>query len=143
MSPGRRRNHLIWIGPIVALAGAVSYFMVFARFPALRDFPWINLPLVALGAGLSAVAVWRAFWRPETFRGKLTAPVTFALSSLLAGLFAFYIFSISYSLPPPAEVSLNLDQAPDFVLESNSGGTVRLGDFRGRKVALIFYRGFW
>jgi len=64
-----RRNHAIWLGPIVTFAGAVSYFLYFARFPSLRDVPWVNLPIVA--------------------------------------------------------------------------GDVRLSDLRGRKVVLVFYRGFW
>lgn len=31
------------------------------------------------------------------------------------------------------------DQAPDFALETDDGGTVRLGDFRGRPLVLYFY----
>ena len=43
------RNHALWLGPLISVAGTVSYFQFFARFPALRDFPWINLPLVVIG----------------------------------------------------------------------------------------------
>ncbi len=35
------------------------------------------------------------------------------------------------------------DQAPDFELQSVSGDMVRLADFRGRPVMLVFYRGSW
>ena len=28
----RRRNHAVWIGPVVVFAGAVSYFTVFAHW---------------------------------------------------------------------------------------------------------------
>lgn len=36
------------------------------------------------------------------------------------------------------------DVAPDFSLESFSGDTVALSDFRGEKnVVLVFYRGHW
>ena len=143
MSPQRRRNHLIWIGPLVAFAAAVSYFEVFASFPALRDFPWVNLPLIFLGLGLSALAVWRAFRHSDVFRGKVLAPLGFAFSLLLASALVWYVFSYSYQLPPASEATLSLVQAPDFALAASTGETVRLSDFRGRKVVLVFYRGFW
>ena len=34
------------------------------------------------------------------------------------------------------------DVAPDFALESNEGGQVRLSEFRGRNVLLYFMREF-
>ncbi len=142
MNLKRRRNHLIWIGPLVSIFGAVSYFMFFARFASLRDFPWLNLPLVILGACLGGTAVWRAYRNSSVYRGKLLAPLSFALSLFLAGLFATYIFSISYGLPA-SDKARNLSEAPDFTLSSMTGESVRLSDFRGRKVAVIFYRGFW
>ena len=138
----KKRNHLIWIGPLVTFAGAVSYFLVFARFPALRDFPWVNLPLVVLGAALSAVGVKRAF-PSKAALGKVLAVAGLVFSLLLVAAFATYVFSLSYSLPPPSEITQDLVRAPDFALTSSTGETVRLSDFRGRRVALVFYRGFW
>ncbi len=137
-----KRNHLIWIGPLVAFAAVVSYFEVFARFPALRDFPWVNLPLVVLGAALSALGVRRAFGR-SLFRGKTLAAVGLALSLLITAAFFAYVFWLTYFLPPPSDTTLGLVEAPDFRLAASTGETVRLSDFEGRKVALVFYRGFW
>ena len=138
----RRRNHLIWIGPLIGVFGIVSYFMFFARFAALRDFPWVNLPLVILGAGAAGIAVRRAYGNAKIYRGKVLAPLSLALSLFLAGFFAVYIFSISYALPA-SETAQTLSEAPDFTLSSMTGQAVRLSDLRGRKVALVFYRGFW
>ena len=138
-----RRNHLIWIGLAVTVAGVLSYFMVFARYPVLRDFPWVNLPLVALGFGLSAAGARRAFGRSEVFRGKVLAPLGALLSLFLGSLFVYYIFGLSYVLPPPTEATLSLVRAPGFALASAAGEMVRLDDYRGRKVVLVFYRGFW
>jgi len=140
----RRRNHAVWIGPLVATIGALSYFTTFARFPVLRDFPWFNLPLVVLGVVVSALGVWRAFGAPTVFRGKFLGTAGFVLSLTMASLFAFYVFSLSYWIPAPTPVSMDLVTAPDFRLVSEDGTTpVSLGDFRGRKVVLVFYRGFW
>ncbi len=142
MTP-KRRNHLTWIGPLVAFAGVVSYFEVFARFPPLRDFPWVNLPLTLLGLALSALGLWRASRAAEVYRGKVLGSLGFAFSLLLAAALVWYVFSFTYTVPPPTEATLALVDAPDFALAASTGDTVRLSDFRGRKVVLVFYRGFW
>ena len=35
------------------------------------------------------------------------------------------------------------DLLPDFALPDQTGTVVRLGDFRGRPLLLVFYRGHW
>lgn len=141
--PARRRNHAIWLGPAVTFCGAVSYFTVFVTYPALRDFPWVNLPVVLLGVALSALGLWRAFRRSPVFGGKRLGAAGFALSLILGGLFVFYIFSFTYRLPAPGAMSRTLTDVQDFTLNDHSGQPVRLGELRGRKVVLIFYRGHW
>jgi peroxiredoxin len=43
---------------------------------------------------------------------------------------------------PPLRVKVG-ERAPDFVLPSAGGKTIRLSDFRGRNVLIDFYRGYW
>ena len=138
-----RRNHALWLGPLVVFVGEVSYFMYFARFPSLRDVPWINLPIVALGVGLSALGVWRAFGSRGRYRGRIAGPIGLFLSLSLAWLFGYYVFSLSYGVPQPTEITRELSAAPAFSLPDENGDEVRLSDQRGRKVVLVFYRGFW
>ena len=99
------KNHALWIGPLVTLAGAVSYFAFFARFPALRDFPWVNLPVVLLGLGLSALGLTRAYKRTSSYRGKILGPIGLVVSGLLSSAFVFYIFGLSFWLPEPTRVA--------------------------------------
>ena len=139
----RRRNYLIWLGPPVVFAGALSYFMVFARFPALRDFPWVNLPLVLGGVALSAIGVWRAFARPAIYRGKVLGPIGLLISGGLGALFVAYVFVISTWLPAPTVASMTLDDMPDITLSDQDGRSIGLRDYRGRNVLVVFYRGFW
>ncbi len=139
----RRWNHLAWIGPIVTFAAVVSYFLYFARFPALRDFPWVNLPLALLGLGASGVAMWRAFARREEWRGRILAPLGLGLALAFAGFLVGYVFFLSNALPAPTETSRGMETVPDLTLTDQDGRAVRLTDFRGRKLVLTFYRGHW
>lgn len=139
----KTRNHAIWLGPLVVFGGAVSYFTFFAQYPALRDTPWINLPLVMLGALIACVGVWRAFTKPSIYRGKVLGTISLAFSLLLAGLFGAYITYISYQLPEPTAVTSQLESAPDFTLNDQEGNPVSLSDFNGKKLIVTFYRGYW
>ncbi len=143
-SNGRGLNLAVWLGPLVVFAGAVSYFTFFARFPLLRDFPWVNLPVVVLGLGLSVYGVRRAY--ADVTRGLLAralAGTAFLLSLVLTLLFAAYVFFLSYKLPEADGVLQVAQAAPDFTLLDQQGQTIQLLDLRGKKVVLAFYRGHW
>jgi drug/metabolite transporter (DMT)-like permease len=139
----RRRNHALWLGVLLAVVGALSYFMYFVQFPALRDFPWVNLPLVMAGFILSTIGLWRAIRQPSVYRGKILGAIGFLLSLAIAGLFNYYIFSFSYQMPEPTSAVVPATAAPDFMLLNQQGHPVRLSDYRGKKVVLTFYRGYW
>jgi len=136
----RGRNHLAWIGPLLVFAGFVSYYLFFARFPVLRDFPWVNLPLIWAGAVLSVLGVARARRRG---RGKIPAAVGLLFALLVTAFFHLYVFWLSYRLPDGAESAAVEAVAPDFTLQDQSGRPVSLSDLRGSNVVLVFYRGFW
>jgi hypothetical protein len=136
----RRRNHLLWLGPLVVFAGFVSYYQVFARFAVLRDFPWINLPVIWVGVVVTALGLRQAFRRG---RGKILGSIALLFSVLVAGLFHAYVFWYSYQMPAAATAPTALAPAPDFTLVDQHGRSITLSDFRGRKVVLVFYRGHW
>ena len=136
----RRRNHLLWICPLVVFAGFVSYYQVFARFAVLRDFPWVNLPVMWVGVVLSALGVRAAF---REGRRKILGPIALIFSLLVAGLFHAYIFWYSYRMPGETTITSAMTLAPDFTLTDQHGRSLTLSDLRGRKAVLIFYRGHW
>jgi len=142
-TPRRRRNHAIWLGVLLALVGGLSYFMYFARFAVLRDFPWVNLPLVSAGLIVSALGLWRAIRKPTVYPGKVLGTLGLALSLAIAGFFNYYLFSLSYQVPKPTNNVLVMTAAPDFTLMNQHGQPVRLSDYHGKKVVLTFYRGYW
>jgi hypothetical protein len=137
------RNHALWLGPLIAFVGMVSYFQFFARFPALRDFPWVNLPLVLIGIALSLGGFWGAYVRGSRWPVKLAGSFGLALALLCGGFLIVYVFGISNSLPATTSTTRALELAPDFELEDSSGRMHRLSDYRGSKVVLVFYRGHW
>ena len=139
----RRRNHAIWLGPLIVFIGAVSYFTFFTQFPVLRDFPWINLPIVMVGCGVSFIAIKRAFGRSEVYRGKVMGSLSMLFSGLLTALFVGYIGYLSYQLPELTKITQGLSVSPEFVLNDQNGEEVSLSDFQGKKLIVTFYRGHW
>ena len=141
--PKQKRNHAVWLGPLIVFAGAVSYFTFFVRYPDLRDTPIVNLPLVILGALVSCLGAWRAFFKPNVYRGKILGSISLGFSLFLSGLFSAYIVYISYLVPPPTEMTKSLKAVPHFSLMDQKGNPVSPSDFNGRKLIVTFYRGYW
>ena len=156
----RSWNLSLWAGIALVLAGIASYPLWFARFPATRDFPWVNLPVMALGFVLLALGIGRAFGRPQAYRGRILGSLVGALSLVLAGIFCYEIFVIARRLPASHGAPRVGETAPDFTLPDSRNNPVNLsglvdspfapdggiGPAIGGKTAatlLIFYRGYW
>lgn len=137
------RRNLAGIGPVVTFAGAVSYFLWFARYPALRDFPWLNLPLVLLGVVLSFLGAWAVFTGKRPWSRKLAAGGGLVLTVALAALFTGYVFVLSSMLPEARQETLAMNEAPTVELTGADGSVVDLAGYGGRRVVLVFYRGYW
>ena len=161
----RSWNWPVWTGVLLVLAGIVSYPLYFIRFPALRDFPWANLPLIAIGLALLAVGLVRAFRRPQMHRGKIFGSVLAALALGFSGLFLYAIFIGARHVLPASQGAPKVGQmAPDFTLSDSQNHPVSLAGVlnspfapesanaamgsamaaqRTAGVVLIFYRGYW
>src|SRR6266498_5242260 len=94
----RRWNWPIWLGFIVAVGGLFSYEF-FAQFPITRDFPWANLLLFAIGAALLIVGLFRAFGRPQVYRGKIFGSIFAAMAVLFVAFFSYVIFYVLHQVP--------------------------------------------
>ena len=138
-------NHknFAWLGPVITFAGVATYFGWFARYPILRDFPWLNLPLVILGVVLSFLGVKAIFAAKRPWSRKLAAGGGLVLSAALATLFLGYVFVLSSMLPDAREDTMAMATAPSASLTDAGGSVVDLADYRGRKAVLVFYRGYW
>lgn len=140
----RKWNCPIWIGFVIIVGGLFSYGF-FSQFPITRDFPWANLSFFCLGGILLVVGLFRAFGRPQVYRGKIFGSVAVTLSVLIVGLFCYVIFYQLRQVPPSTGAPRVGEKAPDFTLADQDGKDVSLRDLvsRSKAVALIFYRGFW
>lgn len=130
------------LGPLVTFAGIVSYFLVFARFPTLRDIPWLNTPIAILGLLLSLLAVVRAF-KGRRLALRLFSGLGLAFSLGFTTLFLFYITSLSYQIPERSDTTTALATLPNFSAANQEGKTVSLTSLAGKNVVMVFYRGFW
>ena len=143
----RKWNWPIWVGFVVVVAAVFSYEF-FARFPITRDFPWANLLLFGIGIALLIAGLFRAFGRPQVYRGKIFGSIFAAIAVLCVAFFSYVNFYVLHQVPASAGAPRVGQKAPDFFLLDQNGKPVGLGDLlRGpsgpRAVALIFYRGFW
>jgi hypothetical protein len=141
----RSWNTFVWAGFAVSLVAFLSYFLVFIRWPATRDIPWVNLLLffvggVSLGMGLS-----RAYREPGRYRGKISGAVLGALSLLVFGVCCYVNFSLAKNLPSASRGLQAGQQAPDFTLSDANSKPVTLSELlkNNRAVVLVFYRGYW
>ncbi len=140
----RKWNWPIWAGFFVALGGLFSYEF-FVRFPITRDFPWANLLLFGIGAVLLLVGLFRAFGRPQLYRGKIFGLIFTVITLFLFTFFSYEIFYVLRQVPLSAHAPRVGEKAPEFTLVDQNGRSVALTDLASssRAVALIFYRGFW
>ena len=122
------------LGPVFGLFGLLSYFTLFVNTPALRDIPWINIPLVAIGlaASIWALTAKRSFLR---WAGA-------ALSTLCAAVLIGYVFVLSNMLPETSAVAAVGDTAPALTLPDQTGTETAVVDPASRTL-LVFYRGYW
>jgi len=135
-----KRNPWAWLAPLIAFAAVVSYFLVFAEVATLRDFPWINLPLVWGAIVLAVLGLHRA---RASGHGKFVAVAGLLATLVLAALFHAYVFWLSYQLPAATTAAAVSTPAPGFTLTDQTGASVSLSDYPGRNVLIVFYRGHW
>src|SRR5258705_11725809 len=122
----RRWNLSIWLGFLIVIGAPFLYLAVFVRFPVLRDVPWTTLPFFALGIGLMAHGIRRAWRQPEAYRGRIAGPIL--LGAGVAGLafFAFGIFYAARQLPASAGAPRVGQKAPQVPLQDTEGHPVTL-----------------
>lgn len=140
----RSWNGYVWAGFAVVLLAAFS-FLFLVRFPATRDFPWVNLLLFGAGALLLAAGLRRAFLQPDRYRGKVSGAILSVLSLAIFGLFCYGVFVLAADIPSASGAPRPGTPAPDFKLADAEGKPVALSELlkKNRAVLLIFYRGYW
>lgn len=138
----RARNWPAWLAPLVAVFGLLSYFLLFARWPVLRDLPWLNLLILAGAVALAVMGLRRA----RSGLGKVASGAGVAFSLAVLGLLCWYAFYLSYQLPDAGRVVGEGSEIPAVALTSWNGETIDLGEAaRGADgdLILVFYRGYW
>ena len=139
----RKWNWPLWLGFVVAVGGLFSYEYL-AQFPITRDFPWANLLLFGIGTALLLVGLFRAFGRPQLYRGKVFGSIFTAIALLLFTFFSYEIFYVLKQVPLSAQAPRVGEKAPRFSLPNQNGKQVALADLLSPNGAvLIFYRGYW
>lgn len=145
MRAARSWNSILWTGFALALLAVLSYIPIFTRYPLTRDFPWVNLLLLAGALGLISVGLKRAYGQPDRYRGRVSGIILGAVALVLTGFFCYGAFLSARQLPAAAGAPHPGQAASDFTLADASGKPVALRNLLAgnRAVLLIFYRGYW
>jgi len=147
----RSSTSLVWIGFVVSLIALLTYPFLFVRWPLTRDFPWVNLLLLAAAIMLVATGVRRVFVAHATRGKKVGAVLGATLSGLVLTLFVWAVFVFARQLPASHGAPQVGQKAPEFVLSDTAGKQVALSELLSaplngqapKGVLLIFYRGYW
>jgi hypothetical protein len=101
--------------------------------------------LFAIGAALLIAGLFRAFGRPQLYRGKIFGPILTAIALFLFAFFSYEIFYVLRQVPLSAQAPHVGEKAPEFTLLDQNEKPIALADLLAgsRAVVLIFYRGFW
>jgi hypothetical protein len=137
-APRRNATILAATGLAFGVLGVVAYFVVAlhlgAWLPSVRNDAIPNWILVAGGLVLSVLALVRA-------RRRVLPGVLLGLNAALAAAFFAILYVVS-AIPAAAGPPIGAP-APAFALVDQQGKTIRLEDFRGAPLLLVFYRGHW
>lgn len=143
--PNNRQNYYmkkaLWLGPLFAIVGCITYFTVFSQFPVTRDTPWINLPLVGLGLFLSLVALMAGWKKGNTIKRVFLA-FGAAVSLFFAGFLILYVYVITSQMPMPKSLSF-VSNPNDISLPASGGRTLSMGDYPDKRLLVSFFRGYW
>jgi hypothetical protein len=130
----------VWLGPVVAVIGLLTYFTVFYRWPVTRDVPWLNFLIIAAGVALafsglraSAAAGWRS----------VVAWLALGFSLLPGAALAWYAFVFSAQMPAIELAAGPGTELPTAVLLDARGEAFDLGSAGEKRALIVFYRGFW
>ena len=157
----RSWNPILWAGFALALASLPLYFLFLVRYQNTRESPWANVLVSAIAAVMLGVGIWRAYNRPQQFRGKVFGPILTLLSVAAIGLLFTTIYSVARNLPASINAPQLGQRVPDFTLPDSEGQLVTFSTLEGQPftsnewppkaaagkkasgTVLIFYRGYW
>ena len=138
---GAGANHFLWFGPLIAVPGLLSYFVLFSRWPAFRDTAWLNFLILAAALAISAMGFRRA-WQKGGWQVLAGVGSTIVSGGLGAVLVA-YVFFISNGLPSTEGVMSEGEAVPAVTLASYDGMQINVAEVGTDSTVLVFYRGFW
>ena len=142
-TPGRNWPALAGLAAGLGAVGlyGLAIYGLGAYIPSVRNDALPNWLLLAVGIGLSALGIRRATGHRPVYAGRGIARLALGFNLVFAAALAWVLYSVT-ALPASQGPGIGTP-APAFALQDQRDQTVRLRDFRGRPLLLVFYRGHW
>ena len=135
------RNHFLWLGPVIAVPGFLSYYGFFVQWAVFRDTAWLNIGILLGATAISLLGLLRAW--PRGIGWRAAGVVSTGVSGFLTGLLIVYCYGLSYGLPSADLAALEGQRIPSVTLASYDGTEIDVGLATDQPLILVFYRGFW
>ena len=152
----RRWNWRLWVGFVVSLVALLAYPAYITQVSLIRTIFWPSVLLFLVAAMLLASGWRRASREPQSYRGRISAPVLTTLSVLIFALFSFFNYYAFKNFPAASNAPKVGQRAPEFILVDANGKSFSLaqllsspmadssgGPQRAKGVLVFFYRGYW
>ncbi len=147
----KRINWQIWAGFLLSLIAALSYPLLFVRWPLTRESPWANLILFAIALVLLFFGLRRAYKPDKRIVSKIFSSLAAGFGVFLLGALLFMFYVMGSWLPASSGAPQVGQKAPEFTLTGMNDKPVTLAQlltepFNNKPpkgVLLVFYRGYW
>jgi hypothetical protein len=147
----KKLNWQIWAGFFLSLLAALSYPLLFVRWPITRESPWANLVLFAIAFVLLFFGLRRAFKPDKSIVPKVFSSLAAVFGLLLLAGLLFMLYVMGSWLPKSAGAPQVGQRAPEFTLTDSNNQPLSLTQLFSepidnkppKGVLLIFYRGYW
>ena len=132
-----------FIGFLLSFAICFSYVSYFVFNEQIRDNPILIIVASSAAMLFSMYGAYLTIKNSSRRSLKILNIVLAIFALIFVTVFTLFVVKLSYDLPSTKLALSGHEKAPSFSLLDTQDREVRLEDFLGQNVLIVFYRGHW